>query len=478
MFEFKILAKSISSKARVGEFSTPHGKLITPNLAFVATEGEIKSITKEVLPTLPVNLIIVNTFHLWVKNVIQTIDDGRSKVDDEDRSSKIENNQSSILNPQDLSSTLYPLLSSFSVHDYVNFDKPIMSDSGGFQVFSMGFGKAHGVGKITNIFPQLNVGYPERAKRVEGSHYDQGNPLIINENGVEFPFNDQKLMLTPEKSIQLQQQIGADIIFAFDECTSPLNSYEYTKEAMERTHRWLKRCIKTSQINQKRSEVGKIRNQNNSDKSDISDLSDLSGIRLPISSDLSGLSERRKQALFGIIQGGHYEDLRKKSAKFVGKQDVPGFGIGGSLGRNKKDMHQVLEWVIPLLPDEKPRHLLGIGQVRDIFECVERGVDTFDCVIPTREARHQILYTKHGRVNLKKMKNVNEAIEIDCNCLACQSNVTMKQLSSLFLLKDPRAYYFSTIHNIQFFTDLMKNIREAIEIKKLSKLKEIYFKFY
>ncbi len=380
MFEFKIVRKD--KNARTGIFTTPHGDLHTPELAFVATEGELKSIPKNILEKLPVNLIIVNTFHLWTKELINT-----------------------------------------NIHDYAQFPRPVESDSGGFQAFSLGFGKTHGVGKVANIFP---------GQKIVSS--DEDNPLIIDEDGVTFTFNGQKIILTPEKSMELQQKIGADIMFAFDECTSPLNSKKYTKEAMERTHRWLKRCLLT-----KKSET---------------------------------------QALFAIAQGGYFEDLRKTSAEFVAKQDVPGFGIGGSLGRTKEDVLKVLDWTIPLLPDEKPRHLLGIGQVRDIFESVERGVDLFDCVIPTREARHKVLYTRKGKINVRKMRTVNEVADKHCRCKMCTSNTTIQQLNNLFIVKDPQAFYYATVHNIQFFSDLMKNIREALENNQFQKLKEKYLKFY
>jgi queuine tRNA-ribosyltransferase/7-cyano-7-deazaguanine tRNA-ribosyltransferase len=258
--------------------------------------------------------------------------------------------------------------------------------------------------------------------------------------------------------MELQRKIGADIIFAFDECTSPLNSYKYTKEALERTHEWLKRCIRQIQ-------KSKLKTQNFNSK-------------IKSKKNLRQTPQSLQQALFAIVQGGYFEDLRKKSAKFVAKQPVPGFGIGGSLGKFKQDVYDVLNWVIPLLPEDKPRHFLGIGQVRDIFESVELGVDTFDCVIPTREARHRMLYTKKGRINIKKMKTVDEVADKNCKCIACKSNVTMKQFNNLFSLKDPRAFFFATVHNIQFYADLMREIRESIEINKFSVLKEKYLSVY
>ncbi|OGK10211.1 hypothetical protein A2767_02050 [Candidatus Roizmanbacteria bacterium RIFCSPHIGHO2_01_FULL_35_10] len=464
MFEFKILKKDKKNKARLAEFNTPHGKLTTPELAFVATEAELRAIPKEFMPKLPVNLIIVNTYHLWTKKIadkIYHLGHGRD-------------------------------LDGNTVHNYANFPKPIMSDSGGFQVFSLGFGKSQGVGKIANIFPDEDqkvgvevlgipaarsrgLSNPKRAltgkKLRQNLLFDTGNPLNISDEGVEFTFNEEKLMLSPEKSMQIQQRIGADIIFTFDECTSPLNTYEYTKNALNRTHEWLVRCIKQTRSSQNAGvevlgiPAARSRGLSNPKRA-------LTGKKLRQVPHLTN------QALFAIVQGGEYEDLRLQSSKFMAKQNVPGFGIGGSLGMSKEDMHNILDWTIPNLPEEKPRHLLGIGQVKDIFECIERGVDTFDCVIPTREARHRVLYTKKGHRNIRKLRSFNEVIEKDCECIACSQSVTFVQLAQLFSKKDPRAFFYATAHNIQFYADLMKNIRTSIEHNRLSKLKEKYLRYY
>lgn len=447
MFKFQILSQQQKNKARVGRLETPHGNLITPELAFVATEGEIKAIPKNIMPSLPINLIIVNTFHLWVKNIINCL---------------AINNQCECLNQ-----AKQPPI---AIHDLANFQKPIMSDSGGFQVFSMGFGKSHGIGKIGSIFPEENKKLQITDKLISKTkpQNDKNNPLKITEEGVTFPFNDRMMTLTPELSIRLQQKIGADIIFAFDECTSPLNSYEYTKQAMERTHRWLIRCLH-------QFKKSKILNSQSKTKLGSNDKKLLNCENRPLKSHpLTPAS----QALFAIVQGGYFEDLRKQSAKFIAKQDVSGFGIGGSLGKTKEDMYRVLQWIIPYLPMEKPRHLLGIGQVKDIFEAVERGVDLFDCVIPTREARHQVIYTKKGKVSLRKMKYYRELIDDSCSCLACKEKLTWTQLAELFSKKDKRAFFYATIHNIQFYADLVKKIRKAILVNQLSKLKETYSQYY
>jgi len=236
--------------------------------------------------------------------------------------------------------------------------------------------------------------------------------------------------------MDLQHRIGSDIMMAFDECTSPLNSYEYTKKSMERTNRWLDRSI------------------------------------------VAHKNFKEKQALFGIIQGGEYENLRKESARVVGKKEMPGFAIGGSFGDFKEALGTTVSWVTGILPEEKPRHLLGIGKIRDIFAAVEQGVDLLDCVIPTREARHRMLYTKHGRLYLRKLKHLDEPIEKNCSCLGCREKVTTSQLWSWFLKKDLRASTYTTLHNIQFYSDLMREIREGIEMGKFEESKEYYYKYY
>lgn len=419
MFEFKITSRSSTSHARTGEFHTPHGTLQTPALATVATDGMIRHMPKGIMKELPLPYAIVNTFHILTKNILEKIRPG-------------------------------------TVHNYGNFPGVIASDSGGFQVFSLGFGKQHRVGKLQTPSTRSNNHHPEQHEGSTRENTDANNPLLITEEGVTFDWNftstnnaenqsiSNTVSLTPERSMEIQHQIGADMIFAFDECTSPFNSREYVAASVEKTHRWLKRCVAHHK-------------------------------------ELS-MPDTKQQALMGIVQGGQWEDLRIKSAKLCASVDVPGFGIGGSFGSSfgdsKKNMHQILEWIMPHLPDEKPRHLLGIGQVDDLFECVERGVDLFDCVIPTREARHKVFYTKKGKVELKRIKTSNDPIALDCNCIACTQKITGVQLYELFMQKDPRAFIFATAHNIQFFADLMEEIREAIQKKSLSDLKEAYLSVY
>ena len=389
MLPFSLLCSH--KKKRVGVLKMPHATIHTPELAIVATDGKLRSLSNDVLKELPNQYFIVNTYHTYTKNIIPAIE----KAGD--------------------------------IHSFMKIpERLIATDSGGFQVFSLGFGRGSGIGKIL----------PTQSDLKKVHHDDSQNAIAITERGVEFAFDGKPMILNPEISMDLQHKIGADIMMAFDECTSPLNSYEYTKRSMERTHRWLDRSIKAHQ----------------------------------------GFGE--KQALFGIVQGGEYQDLREESARVVSNKDVPGFGIGGSFGDFKEAMGTTVGWVTAILPPEKPRHLLGIGKVMDIFAGVANGVDLFDCVIPTREARHRMLYTKKGRLYLRKLKHLDEPIEKNCACRACVEGVTMSQLWTWFLEKDLRASTYTTYHNIQFYADLMREIRESIEMGTFADLKNEYFRYY
>ncbi len=392
-FSFTTTHRDTQTHARTGVFTTPHCDLYTPELAIVATDGHVKALSPAILSSLRLPYLIVNTFHIHTKKIALTIK------------------------------------AQGGIHQHMHCPhSAIASDSGGFQIFSLGFGKVHGVGKVGSIFP----GHA-------GHDQDTHNPLTITSDGATFTYDGRSITLTPESSMDIQHRIGADIIFAFDECTSALNSKEYTEHSLEKSNKWLERCV--------------THHANNMDPS-------------------------KPQALFGIVQGGAYHDLRIRAATFVGKQPVPGFGIGGSLGKNKDEMRAILDWTIPLLPDTKPRHLLGIGQVRDIFEGVERGIDLFDCVIPTREARHKIIYTKKGKMSVRKLKNEDVLINPHCYPIDDAPTLTWKQLAALFSDKDPRAYMYATLHNISFYTNLMREIRESIATNTLHELKEAYLRYY
>ncbi|TSA45180.1 tRNA-guanine transglycosylase, partial [bacterium] len=329
--------------------------------------------------------------------------------------------------------------------------------------FSLGFAREHGVGKVANIFPENALPFSagrssapaaeaalrsrsaesgirripssaELREPLQGNAFsgnERKNLVRITEDGAYFNDGGEELYLNPEISIGIQEKLGADIILAFDECTSPLHDYAYTKDAMERTHAWAKRSLQAK--------------------------------------------TRIDQWLYGIVQGGEFEDLRKESAEFIGRLPFDGFAIGGSLGRSRSGMFDVIKWSVPFLPEEKPRHLLGIGKIEDLFEGVEMGIDTFDCVIPTREARHGSIWTKLGRFDVKKGKFEGSGMKIqeDCECPVCaERNITRGELRDLFKAKHPNASRFATIHNVFFFNDLMERIRNSIKEERFLEFKK------
>lgn len=387
-------------KARVGVLQTPHGRIETPAFVAVGTQGSVKALTPQDLREIGVQVIIANTYHLHLRPGEEVIE----KMG--------------------------------GLHKFMCWDGPLMTDSGGFQIFSLGVAKEHGVGKIASIFPEEDRGGHLRRKKARA----KGESLVeVDDEGVSFRshIDGSRLKFTPQKVIEIQRKLGADIILALDECTSPLHGYDYTKEAMERTHRWAIRCLEAF--------------------------------------------ESKNQALFGIVQGGSFKDLREKSAKFIGKMGFDGIAIGGSLGKSKQEMHLVLEWTIPHLPEGAPRHLLGIGEVEDIFEVVERGVDLFDCVAPTRMARGGTLFVKEGdrfRLNVlaAKYKEDPKPVEENCGCYTCQ-HYSRAYLRHLFMAKEPLAMRLATIHNLHFIEKLVGEIREAIKGKYFKDLKREYVRF-
>ena len=390
MFQFKILKKDKKTKARLGILKTPHGILHTPNLAIVATKGAIRGLSFKKAINFGAEIFMINTFHFFHNE-------------------------------------RYKIVKKFGgLHKFLNINKPLMTDSGGFQVFSLGFSLEHGVGKIADIFPDEN--------QFKKEHQVVKNKSLVKifDDGVEFisPYNGKKLFLSPEISIEVQKILGADIIFAFDECTSPLSDYEYTKKALKRTHNWAIKCLEV-------------------------------------------FGKNKKQVMFGIVQGGEYEDLRKESAKFINSLPFFGFGIGGSLGKSKKDMIKVLEWTIPLLDENKPRHLLGIGEVDDIFNSIERGIDLFDCVIPTRWARHGAGFSYKGRINLRSSKYLLDKKPIDpkCRCNVCQ-NYSRAYICHLLKEKEIYGIMLLVEHNIFWIMNLFKEIRKAIKENRFLEFKK------
>lgn len=383
---FKILRKDKGTKARLGILNTPHGTVKTPAYVMVATRGEIKSLKPSDIRRTGTQIVIANTYHLQP-------DVEKNKIS-KNRTNKFD---------------------TFLINR-LGANIPTMTDSGGFQVFSLGFGHDRGAKKI----------FPDNSKK---SKKIQRRNIRITNSGVYFKIDNREKFLGPEKSIKIQQKIGADIIFAFDELTYLFDSYKYTEKSLKKTHKWALECLKTH-------------NKNN-------------------------------QFLYGITQGGPYKKLRIAGAKFIGSLPFEGFGIGGAY--SKEGMIDVLKWTIPYLPEEKPRHLLGVGKIEDIFTAIENGVDTFDCVIPTREARHGRIWTVKGYYDIRKSKYSKDKKPLDknCGCETCKK-ITRAKLRELFKNHDKlnEAQRYATIHNIYFFNDLVGQIRKSIEKNRFKKFKD------
>jgi len=401
-FDFKIIKKSKDGKfLRLGQIKTPNGVIHTPNFVPVATRAALRGMLFPEAKKSGLEIAILNTYHLWISGA-------------------------------------YKIIHKFGgLHNFINFKIPLMTDSGGFQVFSLGFSREHGVGKIADIFPQENKNQNLKVEFLR-SQKQEKNLVKITDRGVYFKEerSGDRLFLTPEKSMKIQKMLGADFIFAFDECTSPLNDYEYTKKALKRTHKWAIRSLKA-------------------------------------------FGNPKNQAMFGIIQGGAYKDLRKESVEFISSLPFFGFGIGGSLGKSKEEMKEVLSWVIPDLVENKPRHLLGIGEIDDIFFAVEWGIDLMDCVVPTRWARHGTALTFSGRLNLENRKNLNDKSPIDsrCNCFVCK-NYSRAYISHLVRSKEINGIILLTHHNLTWMFNLMKMIRQSIKTNSFLELKKKILKNY
>jgi len=357
MFEFKLIASD--GNARVGSFSTPHGEIPTPIFAPVGTQATVKSLTPKQLEEIGAILILANTYHLFLRP-------------GDDRIARLG-----------------------GLHQFMNWRKPILTDSGGFQVFSLA--------KINHI----------------------------DEDGVTFKshIDGSFQRLTPEKSIAIQENLGADIIMAFDQCPAPYDR-ELNERALERTHAWAERCLKAK--------------------------------------------TRSDQALFGIVQGGVFEDLRQKSAQFIASLNLPGNAIGGlSVGETKAEMFRVLELSDAILPKQKPRYLMGVGTPYDIVHSVARGIDIFDCVLPTRLARHTTALRRKDRLNLVNASYAEDPKPIDdsCECYTCQ-NFSRAYLRHLILAREMLAATLLSIHNVYTLLKLTQEIRQAILKKSFSTLLE------
>ncbi len=423
-FNFNIKKKLSSRLGRAGVLETPHGVILTPAFVTVGTKGTVKAMTVEQLRDVGSQVVLANTYHLYLQPGDELIRDAGG------------------------------------LHTFMHWHRPMMTDSGGFQVFSLGAAYGKEISKVTSI-TDPNFLIPERS-------IDSIIPLAkVSNDGVSFKSHlDGSLhYITPEKSIEIQHNLGADIIFAFDECTSPTENESYQDEALSRTHAWAKRSVEEH----KKREAEKVAH------SQVLGSPVRSAVGKP--DHLPRQLSRLPQALFGIVQGGRSEVLRKKSADIIGQMDFDGFGIGGSF--TKEDMSTAVKWVNEILPEEKPRHLLGIGEPEDLFMGVENGVDLFDCVGPTRLARNGTLFTKHGKINMLNAKFVSNFNPIDkgCECYTC-TNYTLAYISHLFRAKEMEAATLSSIHNVYFITHLVDQMREAILNDTFFAFKEEFLQDY
>lgn len=365
--KYELIKTCKQTGARLGRLHTPHGVIETPIFMPVGTQATVKAMTPEELKEIGSQIILSNTYHLYMRPGHDLIERAGG------------------------------------LHKFMNWDKPILTDSGGFQVFSLG---------------------PLRK---------------IKKEGVEFRshLDGSKHFLSPEKATEIQNALGSDIIMAFDECAPYPADRQYVKNSLERTTRWLERCKAAHKYPE-------------------------------------------KQALFGIVQGGMYKDLREQSAKEITAIDLPGYAIGGlSVGEPKDMMYEVLDYTVPLLPEDKPRYLMGVGSPDDLLEGVLRGIDMFDCVLPTRIARNGTAMTSQGKVVVRNASYAEDFTSLDpeCDCYTCK-NYTKAYLRHLIKCNEILGARLLTIHNLRFLLKMMENVREAIKEDRLLDYKKDFFEKY
>ncbi|BEP29128.1 tRNA guanosine(34) transglycosylase Tgt [Helicovermis profundi] len=366
-FEFELIKTCKQSGARLGRFHTPHGVIETPIFMPVGTKATVKAMLPEELKEIKAQIILSNTYHLFLRPGNELIKKAGG------------------------------------LHKFMNWDGPILTDSGGFQVFSLG---------------------PLRKITEEGVHFRSH-------------IDGSKLFISPEIAVEIQNDLGSDIMMAFDECAPYPADEEYVKNSLERTTRWAKRCKEAHK-------------------------------------------NTENQALFGIIQGGMYEELRRQSAKEITDLDFPGYAIGGlSVGESKKLMYEVLNYTTPLMPENKPRYLMGVGSPDDLIEGVIRGVDMFDCVLPTRIARNGTAMTSRGQVVIKNAKHREDFTPLDpeCDCYTCR-NYTKAYLRHLFKENEILSARLLTYHNLHFLLKLMEDVRESILNDRLLDFRKEFFSKY
>lgn len=392
--DFTISHRLPGRHGRVGRMVTPHGEIATPAFIPVGTKATMKALTPEQLAATGAQAVLVNAYHLYLQPGHDIIDQAGG------------------------------------MHDFMHWSGPSFSDSGGFQVMSLGVG-------FKKVIDMRGDGAPNVTQKKQ-------KLATIDDDGVTFKSHlDGSIhRFTPELSMQIQHAIGADITFAFDELTTLHHSYDYQVDSLERrTHPWALRSLAEHQrLNQQRT-------------------------------------HRPPQALFGVIQGAHYEDLRRQSARFLGQQDFDGFGLGGALEKDK--IGEITGWMCDELPEAKPRHMLGISEPDDIFACIENGADTFDCVSPARVGRNGALYTRQGRVNIRRteFKRDFRPFDADCDCYTCQY-YSRAYLHHLFHAHELLANSLATIHNERFIVRLVDDIRHSITAGSFDELKAQFLANY
>ncbi len=362
----EIIKESKRTKARLGRLHTPHGTVDTPAFMPVGTQATVKAMTPEELKEIGAQIILSNTYHLFLRPGHELVAEAGG------------------------------------LHKFMHWDRPILTDSGGFQVFSL------------------------------------GDLRKITEEGVQFRshLDGSSLFLGPEQAMEIQMALGSDIAMAFDECTPYPSSYEYAKSSMERTTRWAERCLKSQ--------------------------------------------TRQDQAVFGIVQGGMYRDLREQSARDLSSLNFPGYAVGGlSVGEPKHMMYEVLDYTVPLLPAGKPRYLMGVGSPDCLIEGVMRGIDMFDCVLPTRIARNGTVMTSRGKLVIRNAEHARDMGPLDpqCDCYACR-NYSRAYIRHLVKADEILGLRLTTIHNLYFLLQLMAEIRTAIEQDSLPEFRQEFFARY
>ncbi|MDZ5782878.1 tRNA guanosine(34) transglycosylase Tgt [Marinococcus luteus] len=355
------------SGARLGKVHTPHGSFETPAFMPVGTLATVKTLSPEELESMGAGMILSNTYHLWIRPGEDIVEEAGG------------------------------------LHKFMNWNKPILTDSGGFQVFSLS--------KLRDI-------------KEEGVHFRNH-------------ISGAKLFLSPEKAMQIQNSLGADVMMAFDECPPYPAEEDYMKASVERTTRWAERCLEAH-------------------------------------------TRPKDQALFGIVQGGDYRHLREKSAKELISMDFPGYAIGGlSVGEPKETMNRVLEYTAPLLPQNKPRYLMGVGSADALIDGSIRGIDMFDCVLPTRIGRNGTCMTSKGRLVVRNASNARDFRPIDeeCGCYTCR-NYSRAYIRHLIKSEETFGVRLTSYHNLYFLLSLMQQVREAIQQDRLLDFRETFFEQY